>query len=196
MFRLSIYLYVFSFLYPILNAMLISFLHILFYKNSKSPITSSKSEIIRFSSSSIRTSCNREWRLGIEGWEIDFKEKRKGRKIGKDFRVFPDKWEEEWAKQLARREKEIMEEGERKKRKEGKDSMPYGHSVHRYMEIAVIADRKFLDFYNNSNFEQYLLTIMNIAADYYHDKSVGNQIDLVIVRMIYLEKEKEEVIRN
>lgn len=96
---------------------------------------------------------------------------------------------------MARREKEIMEEGDRKKRKETKET-PYGHSLHRYMEIAVVADRKFLDFYNNSNFEQYLLTIMNIAADYYHDKSVGNQIDLVIVRMIFLEKEKEEVIRN
>ncbi|XP_061932556.1 A disintegrin and metalloproteinase with thrombospondin motifs 12-like isoform X2 [Apis cerana] len=105
-----------------------------------------------------------------------------------------DKWEEEWAKQLARREKEIMEEGDRKKRKETKETTPpFGHSVHRYMEIAVVADRKFLDFYNSSNFEQYLLTIMNIAADYYHDKSVGNQIDLVIVRMIYLEKEKEEI---
>lgn len=112
-------------------------------------------------------------------------------------KFFADKWEEEWAKQLARREKEIMEEGDRKKRKETKETTPpFGHSVHRYMEIAVVADRKFLDFYNSSNFEQYLLTIMNIAADYYHDKSVGNQIDLVIVRMIYLEKEKEEVIRN
>lgn len=67
------------------------------------------------------------------------------------------------------------------------------HSIHRYMEIGLIADRRFLDFHNNTDYEQYLLTIMNMVSDFYHDSSVGNQIDVVLVRMIYLEKEKEEV---
>ncbi|KMQ94667.1 a disintegrin and metalloproteinase with thrombospondin motifs 7 [Lasius niger] len=34
---------------------------------------------------------------------------------------------------------------------------------------------------------------MNMVSDFYHDSSVGNQIDVVLVRMIYLEKEKEEI---
>lgn len=67
------------------------------------------------------------------------------------------------------------------------------HSIHRYIEIGLIADRRFLDFHNNTDYEQYLLTIMNMVSDFYHDNSVGNQIDVVLVRMIYLEKEKEEV---
>lgn len=67
------------------------------------------------------------------------------------------------------------------------------HSIHRYIEIGLIADRRFLDFHNNTDYEQYLLTIMNMVSDFYHDSSVGNQIDVVLVRMIYLEKEKEEV---
>lgn len=67
------------------------------------------------------------------------------------------------------------------------------HSIHRYIEIGLIADRRFLDFHNNTDYEQYLLTIMNMVSDYYHDSSVGNQIDVVLVRVIYLEKEKEEV---
>ena len=80
---------------------------------------------------------------------------------------------------------------------EGSDEITsYTHSVHRFLEVGLIADRRFLDFYNNSNYEQYLLTIMNMVSDFYHDGSVGNQIDVVIVRIIYLEKEKEEVTRN
>lgn len=67
------------------------------------------------------------------------------------------------------------------------------HSIHRFIEIGLIADRRFLDFHNNTNYEQYLLTIMNMVSDFYHDSSNGNQIDVVVVRIIYLEKEKEEV---
>lgn len=29
--------------------------------------------------------------------------------------------------------------------------------------------------------------------DYYHDYSVGNQLDVVVVRIVYLEKEEEEI---
>ncbi|XP_017767754.1 PREDICTED: A disintegrin and metalloproteinase with thrombospondin motifs 7-like [Eufriesea mexicana] len=100
-----------------------------------------------------------------------------------------DKWEVAWAEQLANRQKRLMEDnpGEQKK------IASHTHSIHRYIEIGLVADRRFLDYYNNSNYEQYLLTIMNMAADFYHDRSVGNQIDVVVVRMIYLEKEKEEI---
>jgi len=31
------------------------------------------------------------------------------------------------------------------------------------------------------------------VADYYHDASVGHQIDLTVVRIIYLEKEEKEI---
>lgn len=68
------------------------------------------------------------------------------------------------------------------------------HSIHRYIEVALVADRRFLDFHKGSNYEQYLLTVMNMVSDFYHDASVGNQIDVILVRIIYLEKEKNEVI--
>lgn len=70
------------------------------------------------------------------------------------------------------------------------------HSIHRYIELGVIADKKFLDYHKGTNYEQYLLTVMNMVSDYYHDNSIGNQIDVVVVRMIYLEKEKEEVMSS
>lgn len=30
-------------------------------------------------------------------------------------------------------------------------------------------------------------------ADYYHDSSSGNQMDVVVVRVMYLDKEEEEI---
>lgn len=93
---------------------------------------------------------------------------------------------------MAKRQKRLMEE----ETPEVGKVTSLTHSIHRFVEIGLVADRRFLDFYNNSNYEQYLLTIMNMVSDFYHDRSVGNQIDMVVVRIIYLEKEKEEVTRN
>ncbi|XP_076231370.1 A disintegrin and metalloproteinase with thrombospondin motifs 1 [Calliopsis andreniformis] len=102
-------------------------------------------------------------------------------------------WEASWAEQLAKREKRLQEEGKFAIGKRANIGMSGTHSIHRYIEIGLVADRKFLDFHNNTNYEQFLLTVMNMVSDYYHDRSVGNQIDIVVVRMIYLEKEKEEI---
>ncbi|XP_076766964.1 A disintegrin and metalloproteinase with thrombospondin motifs 12 [Xylocopa sonorina] len=103
-----------------------------------------------------------------------------------------DNWEAAWAEQLAMRQKRLIEGNPREATRAASVSFAT-HSIHRYIEIGLVADRRFLDFYNNTNYEQYLLTIMNMVSDFYHDKSVGNQIDVVVVRMIYLEKEKEEI---
>ncbi|CAK9809490.1 A disintegrin and metalloproteinase with thrombospondin motifs 7 [Anthophora quadrimaculata] len=102
-----------------------------------------------------------------------------------------DNWESAWAEQLALQQKRLMEEHPDEAKREASHFRT--HSIHRFIEIGLVADRRFLDFYNNTNYEQYLLTIMNMVSDFYHDKSVGNQIDVVVVRMIYLEKEKEEI---
>ncbi|XP_076295392.1 A disintegrin and metalloproteinase with thrombospondin motifs 7 [Lasioglossum baleicum] len=101
-----------------------------------------------------------------------------------------DNWEAAWAEALADREKQRLTE-----KPEKRETIPLGmtHSIHRYLTIGLVADRQFLDFHNNTNYEQYLLTIMNMVSDYYHDVSTGNQIDVIVVRMIYLEKEKEEI---
>ncbi|KAG5335616.1 ATS7 metalloproteinase, partial [Acromyrmex heyeri] len=103
-----------------------------------------------------------------------------------------DNWESAWAEQLAKRQMQLMENNSL----DAKHNITVStgtHSIHRYIEIGLIADRRFLDFHNNTDYEQYLLTIMNMVSDFYHDRSVGNQIDVVLVRVIYLEKEKEEI---
>lgn len=103
-----------------------------------------------------------------------------------------DNWEPAWAEQLAKRQIRLMENNTFDAKHDTKIS-PGTHSIHRYIEIGLIADRRFLDFHNSTDYEQYLLTITNMVSDFYHDTSVGNQIDVVLVRVIYLEKEKEEV---
>jgi len=114
------------------------------------------------------------------------------RSLWKLILVLTDNWESAWAEQLAKRQMQLMENNSLGE-KHNITISTGTHSIHRYIEIGLIADRRFLDFHNNTDYEQYLLTIMNMVSDFYHDRSVGNQIDVVLVRVIYLEKEKEEV---
>jgi hypothetical protein len=58
-------------------------------------------------------------------------------------------------------------------------------SKHWYLELLVVADKYFLDCHNTDP-ETCILTIMNMAADFFHDASVGNLLDIVVVRIIYL----------
>ncbi|KAK0072793.1 hypothetical protein PV325_010782, partial [Microctonus aethiopoides] len=103
-------------------------------------------------------------------------------------------WETAWAEQLAKRERRLTENGNFSTLKRGSEgNVSSGtHSIHRYMELALIADKKFLEFWTGTNYEFYLLTVMNMVADLYHDASIGNQIDVVLVRIVYLAAEEEE----
>ena len=67
------------------------------------------------------------------------------------------------------------------------------YSKHYYLELLVVADKQFLDYHNNTDPEIYILTVMNMVADIFHDASVGNLLDIVVVRIIYLHKEEEEL---
>ncbi|KAL0128942.1 hypothetical protein PUN28_003960 [Cardiocondyla obscurior] len=118
--------------------------------------------------------------------------KRQADAISKRHCGTSDNWESAWAEQLAKRQIQLTKNNSYAARRDTAVSSGT-HSVHRYIEIGLIADRRFLDFHNNTDYEQYLLTVMNMVSDFYHDSSVGNQIDVVLVRVIYLEKEKEEI---
>ncbi|XP_044021259.1 A disintegrin and metalloproteinase with thrombospondin motifs 6-like [Aphidius gifuensis] len=106
-----------------------------------------------------------------------------------------DNWESAWAEQLAERERRLIENTDLTtlKREDDAKISSFTHSIHRFIEIGLVADKKFLDYHKNNDYEKYLLTIMNIVSDLYHDNSVGNQIDIVVVRIIYLEKEEKEM---
>lgn len=105
--------------------------------------------------------------------------------------IIADDWETAWAEQLEKKNRRERLAGNATLLKRGSSSIT--HSIHRYLELGVFCDKQFLEYHKGKDYEQYVLTIMNIAADYYHDVSIGNQMDLVVVRIVYLEKEKEEV---
>ncbi|KDR20850.1 A disintegrin and metalloproteinase with thrombospondin motifs 12, partial [Zootermopsis nevadensis] len=65
------------------------------------------------------------------------------------------------------------------------------HIVHK-RSLLVVADKSFLYYHKNIDVETYILTVMNMASDFYHDASSGNLMDIVVVRIIYLYKQEEE----
>ncbi|GJQ74293.1 hypothetical protein Trydic_g19190 [Trypoxylus dichotomus] len=66
-------------------------------------------------------------------------------------------------------------------------------SIHRFLEVLVVCDKQFLNFHKGTDYHNYVLTVMNMVSDYFHDSSIGNMMDVVVVRIIYLEKEEEEL---
>ncbi|XP_056427551.1 A disintegrin and metalloproteinase with thrombospondin motifs 7 isoform X2 [Hyla sarda] len=94
-----------------------------------------------------------------------------------------DKWErrrERWeqTKARARRERPISRRS---------------ISKEKWVETLVVADPKMVEYHGKNNVENYVLTIMNMVAGLFHDASIGNRINIVVVRLILLESDEEEL---
>lgn len=63
----------------------------------------------------------------------------------------------------------------------------------RFMEVMVVADKSFIDYHKNDDPERYIMTIMNIVSDNFHDESTGQPVNVVIVRVIQLEEENSDL---
>ena len=63
---------------------------------------------------------------------------------------------------------------------------------HWYLDLLAVADKRFLDYHNNSDPETYILTTMYMAADLFHIATMRN-LDIVVVRIINLHKQEEEL---
>lgn len=61
----------------------------------------------------------------------------------------------------------------------------------RHVEALVVADQSMVQFYEGSNveIETYLLTIMNMVSALYKDPSIGNFIQVVVVKILLLEED-------
>ncbi|KAL3280841.1 hypothetical protein HHI36_004070 [Cryptolaemus montrouzieri] len=66
-------------------------------------------------------------------------------------------------------------------------------SVQRYLELLIVCDKKFIKYHKFHDVETYVLTIMNMVAEFYRDPSNGNAMDVVVVRVMYLEKQEDEI---
>lgn len=66
-------------------------------------------------------------------------------------------------------------------------------STPRHVEVLVVADTTMMAFHQDGDVETYLLTIMNMVSALYLDPTIGNFINIVVVRIILVEEEEAEV---
>jgi hypothetical protein len=63
----------------------------------------------------------------------------------------------------------------------------------RHVEALVVADTTMMAFHQDGDVETYLLTIMNMVSALYLDPTIGNFINVVVVRIILMEEDEAEV---
>ncbi|XP_071455802.1 A disintegrin and metalloproteinase with thrombospondin motifs 12-like [Hetaerina americana] len=98
-----------------------------------------------------------------------------------------DDWEGAWKERLTR------EALHHRESRNSSGTYKRSTSGQNFIETLVVADKKFIEYHKGSNIERYILTVMNMVSGFYHDSSIGNQIDVIIVRIMLMETEKEEM---
>ncbi|NXL62869.1 ATS7 metalloproteinase, partial [Chordeiles acutipennis] len=107
----------------------------------------------------------------------------------------PAPWEtcgvQESQESLERSEKqrERWEQKQHRKRRIKQRSI----SKEKWVETLVVADTKMIEYHGSENIEKYVLTVMNMVAGLFHHPSIGNPINIAIVRLILLEEEEEDL---
>ncbi|XP_041847469.1 A disintegrin and metalloproteinase with thrombospondin motifs 7 isoform X1 [Melanotaenia boesemani] len=66
-------------------------------------------------------------------------------------------------------------------------------SKEKFVETLVVADPKMVDYHGSKTVESYVLAVMNIVAGLFRDASIGNAINIVVVRLILLEKDEDDL---
>ncbi|XP_056591435.1 A disintegrin and metalloproteinase with thrombospondin motifs 9 isoform X1 [Triplophysa dalaica] len=63
-------------------------------------------------------------------------------------------------------------------------------SYPRFVEVMVVADSKMVE-HHGSNLQHYILTLMSIVSSIYKDPSIGNLINIVIVKLVIIKNEQD-----
>ncbi|XP_060070698.1 A disintegrin and metalloproteinase with thrombospondin motifs 7-like [Ylistrum balloti] len=66
-------------------------------------------------------------------------------------------------------------------------------SIERHIEAMVVVDPAMVEYYKNEDVKTYVLTIMNMVATLFHEASIGNALNLVMVRLVLLEDPQEDL---
>ncbi|KAM8894980.1 A disintegrin and metalloproteinase with thrombospondin motifs 7 isoform 2-T2 [Spinachia spinachia] len=66
-------------------------------------------------------------------------------------------------------------------------------SKEKWVETLVVADSKMVEHHGSGAVESYVLAVMNIVAGLFRDASIGNAINIVVVRLILLDQEEEDL---
>ncbi|KAL1007674.1 hypothetical protein UPYG_G00090020 [Umbra pygmaea] len=87
------------------------------------------------------------------------------------------------------RQRERWERRQHKKRRIRQRSV----SREKWVETLVVADSKMVEYHGSKAVENYVLAVMNMVSGLFHDASIGNPINIVLVRLILLEKEEVDL---
>lgn len=66
-------------------------------------------------------------------------------------------------------------------------------SVEHHVETLVVVDPEMTEYYKNEDVTTYVLTIMNMVSNLFHDASLGNAVNIVVVRIILLEDDQKDL---
>nr|XP_046249394.1 A disintegrin and metalloproteinase with thrombospondin motifs 7 isoform X2 [Scatophagus argus] len=66
-------------------------------------------------------------------------------------------------------------------------------SKEKWVETLVVADPKMVEYHGSKTVESYVLAVMNIVAGLFRDASIGNAINIVVVRLILLEQDEDDL---
>ncbi|CAM4532053.1 unnamed protein product [Leuciscus chuanchicus] len=66
-------------------------------------------------------------------------------------------------------------------------------SSEKWVETLVVADPKMVEYHGSKGVVSYVLSVMNIVAGLFRDASIGNAINIAVVRLILLEKDEEDL---
>uniref|UniRef100_A0A8C2EN12 ADAM metallopeptidase with thrombospondin type 1 motif 7 n=1 Tax=Cyprinus carpio TaxID=7962 RepID=A0A8C2EN12_CYPCA len=66
-------------------------------------------------------------------------------------------------------------------------------STEKWVETLVVADPKMVEYHGSKGVVSYVLSVMNIVAGLFRDASIGNAINIAVVRLILLEKDEEDL---
>uniref|UniRef100_A0A4W3JXF6 ADAM metallopeptidase with thrombospondin type 1 motif 7 n=1 Tax=Callorhinchus milii TaxID=7868 RepID=A0A4W3JXF6_CALMI len=87
------------------------------------------------------------------------------------------------------KQREKWEKRQRRRRRIKQRSV----SKEKWVETLVVADSKMVEHHGNESIEAYVLTVMNMVAGLFRDASIGNSINIVIVRLVLLEEDEEDL---
>ncbi|KAM9242084.1 A disintegrin and metalloproteinase with thrombospondin motifs 10 [Dugong dugon] len=72
----------------------------------------------------------------------------------------------------------------------GQPGLKRSVSRERYVETLVVADKMMVAYHGRRDVEQYVLAIMNIVAKLFQDSSLGNNVNILVTRLILLTEDQ------
>ncbi|XP_038622928.1 A disintegrin and metalloproteinase with thrombospondin motifs 7 [Tachyglossus aculeatus] len=66
-------------------------------------------------------------------------------------------------------------------------------SKEKWVETLVVADQKMVEYHGPEHIENYVLTVMNMVAGLFQDSSIGNPINIALVRLVLLEDDEVDL---